>query len=331
MASKIIPREDLERIIDVQTRPKGEKEAVAKVLDFLEELALEKEEGDVQVELLQQSRGSQLGQPLCSLEIRAGEDLQEVATQIVDEAVKDGLEGASGKTRYRVVAKGRRGSKTFTLTFPESDGDLDEYPNEKGALAQSMAMNADLHRTVIELVRDTTRTHKAIIGEMGIQLRKHSEVVGHNFQMMQDLTLAIHERQLSLVKAERGERRMDEVAGFLMTAGQLVFNSFLGKRVFQNAPTPIEHMTYATLSTFDQEQAQAMMQGKPFALRQEQALGLFKLFEALDQHYKQQKGPEGAMPQAYVPTGASANGYAPTSETPEASSPPADNPAAVAM
>jgi hypothetical protein len=301
MASQIIPREDLEAI-DVEARPKGDTEAVRKVLDFLEKLALDKEEGDVEVDLEQQSRGTGTSQALSTFQIRAGEDLADVAQQIVDAAVLDGRDGAAGKVRYRVKAKGHRGSTPFTLTYPECDGDgLDEVPNERGALAQAMTMNADLHRTMIEMLHDVSRTNKAIIAEQAVQIRKHAEIASQNLQMMGDLYTAHHERQLSLVKAERGEKRMDEVAGFLTTAAQVVFNTFLGKKVFASAPTPIEHLTYATMSLFDKEQAQAMITGQPLQLRQEQALGLYKLFEALDQAYKQQKGEQGPAPQAYAP------------------------------
>src|SRR5512135_1175185 len=129
MAHQVIPREDLEAI-DVESRPKGDTEAVRKVLDFLEKLALDKEEGDIEIDLEQQSRGTGTGMALSTFQVRAGEDLHEVAQQIVDAAVLDGRDGASGKVRYRVKAKGHRGSTPFTLTFPEGDGDqLDEYPN----------------------------------------------------------------------------------------------------------------------------------------------------------------------------------------------------------
>src|SRR3954466_12742065 len=100
MSARIIPREDLADVIDVQSRPKGEKEALSKVIDFLDELALEKEEGDVQIELQQQSRGNLPGQVIQAFEVRAGDDLSETAQQILDDAVKDGREGGSGKIRY---------------------------------------------------------------------------------------------------------------------------------------------------------------------------------------------------------------------------------------
>lgn len=303
MATRVIPREDLV-IESPDVRPKGEKEAVAKVTDYLDELRLEKEEGDVDVHLVQQSRASGTPQNIVSFQIRAGEDLAEVSQQIIDAAIADARDGmASGKVRYAVNASGRRGRKTFTLTFPEiGDDDFgDEVPNERGVLAQTMKDKQELQKLLVELVHDVTRTQKGIIGELGMQLRKHQELAGNNWQAFSDLMSAQHERQLGLIKAERGEKRMDEVAGFLMTAGQIVFNTFLGERVFKNAPTPIEHQTYATMSLFTQEQAAAMAHGQPLQLRTDQALGLMKLFEALDQHYKAQKGPEAPPTQAYAP------------------------------
>jgi hypothetical protein len=303
MSAKVIPREDL--IVDMidSARPKGESEALKKIIDFLDELALEKEEGDVVVELQQQSRGTLPGQAITAFEIRAGDDISETAQQIIDEAVKDGREGGSGKIRYCVVAKGRRGRRSFVLTFPDALGDdaLDEYPSEKGALALAMSMLKDCHKTILELVNDNSRTAKSIMVEQGMQLRKHIEVSTKNFEMMGDLYTAHHERQVSLLKAERGEKRMDEVAGFLMTAGQTVFNTFLGKKVFEKAPTAIEHLTFATMSLFSPEQANAMMTGQPFTIRTEQALGLFKLFEALHEQHEQRNGPAEPPPAPYHP------------------------------
>jgi hypothetical protein len=303
MSARVIPHDDLmSNVIDVEARPKDEAAALKKVLEFLEELALEKEEGDVVVELQQQSRGTMPGQAIQAWEIRAEDDLQETAQQIIDEAVKDGREGGSGKIRYAIVAKGRRGRRSFVLTFPDlGDEGLDEYPNEKGALALAMSMLKDMHKTVLDLVHDSTRSHKGIIVEQGMQLRKHIEVATKNFEMMGDLYSAHHERQVSLLKTERGEKRMDEVAGFLMTTGQIVFNTFMGKKVFEKAPTPIEHLTYATMSMFTQEQATAIQTGQPITLRQDQAVGLFKLFEALATHYETQRSDQKQQEQPYHP------------------------------
>jgi hypothetical protein len=303
MATRIIPREDLDRVVDVEVRPKGEKEAVAKVTDFLDELALEKEEGDVEVHLIQQSRASANHQNIVSFQVRAGEDMNEVAVQIVDAAVIDARDAmATGKVRYAINASGRRGRKSFTLIFPDvGDEENDELPNERGVLAQAMADKKELQRLLVDLVHDVTRTQKGMIADLVMSNRKHQEIAVQNWQTYGDLMAAQHERQLGLIKAERGEKRMDEVAGFLMTAGQIVFNTFMGKRIFDKAPTPVEHLTYATMSLFTEEQANAMINGAPVQLRTEQALGLMKLFQALDEHYKAQKGAAEPGAKAYAP------------------------------
>ena len=304
MATRVIPRDQLDDFTDAgDVKPKGEAAAVKTVFEFLEECQLSEEDGDVTLDLVQQSRGSGVQQPVCSFTVRAGEDLQEFAQQVVDDAIRDAREGGcSGKVRYAVKASGRRGRKTFLLTFPSTgDDDFDETPNERGALAQTMRQNAELHQIVKDLVNDMNRTQRQIIDGLLRDKQKHEDLSGKNWAIFADLVTAQHERQLSLTKADRGEKRMDEVAGFLMTAGQLVFNSFLGKRVFQNAPTPIEHQTYAFASSIDQEQVLAAANGQPVLFRPDQALSLFQLMRQLDEHYKAQRGGEPAPPNAFDP------------------------------
>ena len=333
-AVRTIPREQLDELLDQSDlRPKGEKEAQQKVLEFLEECALEKEDGDVDVHLMQQSRGSGVAQNICSFKVRAGDDLSEVAGQIVDDAIRDARDGAcSGKVRYAVNASGRRGRRSFVLTFPSTgDDDFDETPNERGALAQVMRQNEQILRFAQETFQDVTRQQSRMIEQQAKMLQKHEELAGKNWAIFGDLMTASHERQIALVKADRGERRLDEVAGFLMTAGQVVFNTFLGKRIFAQAPTPIEHQTYAFLSTVSPEQVQGVVREQQLVLRGEQALGFLQLMKTLDEDYRarRQAAGETPPPQAYEPP-AHANGHANGQANGHTHHPPHADPASAA-
>lgn len=276
----------------------GVDEAKDKLLDFIEAVNVKAEDGDVVFQLSQLGMGT--SSPIAVWTFSIGGDVQEMADLIVDRAVEDGSAVGRGTCKYCVTIEGKKGRKSFSLRFPDrDDDDIDEPPNERGAFAQLMRQNEQLHRSILGVVQQMVMGNKDTIKEMREDLKSARATQIEGVKVLGELYQAQHERQLEVKRLEKAETRKDELLDQAMTLAQVVANKFMGPEVFKGKDgqrTPIEQLGYRLLSSFTPAQWSDVQKGviKPSPT---QTIALLELASALQEQDQAFEAAQGGQQQ----------------------------------
>jgi hypothetical protein len=296
----------------------GAEEAREKVERFIAEKIVHNQEieGDVHLSLAQLGAGSSMS--IQSWLFCQGDEAGAMAASVVDAAIEDGGAVGNGKTKYQLTINGHTGRCAFTIEYrPTSEDDLDEVPNAKGIVAQTLKHNETLHKLVVDMVRTTNHDHRE---QRKDYLDEIKNLRGGQIETIQTLAAlydAKHARDVETKKIEKSENRKDEVAGFLMQGiphivNKLVGGSAGGPPVIQPTSTPLEQMLHGLLSTFTQEQLQAMVQTGQIQLRQDQMMGMLGMFQAVQEKAAAQEAARNRSPEAQNGTSGPAQPAAPS-------------------
>lgn len=192
-------------------------------------------------------------------------DVDELANEIVDAAVED-CEGLRARVmKYHVKVAGMSPRAVFTLkgddgTEQEMD-DVEDLPNRKGLLGLFMRHNEGQHKLSIG-------TSRHLIDSLMAQLDKKEETIlklqanaMENIKAFEELVSGRHMRDMEMRKVENKDRRMDQLAGTVLTGFPLLVSKFLGGGAgaaamasVPGARTPMETLLEGFVKTLDPEQ-----------------------------------------------------------------------------
>jgi hypothetical protein len=309
--------------IDDATTIEGIQEAYSKIEIFLKKVKKSPEnEGQMDIVLAQTTgRKDQEDDAVETFQLDMQTDIDALASEIVDCAVED-IEGIRTKSmKYSLKADGLQLRAVFTLKYDEGEeedmDDVDDLPNRKGLLALLMRHTQGQHKLSIG-------TSKHMIDQLMDENKRKDETIltlqkqaMENIKAYEELVSGRHMRDMEMKKMENKDRRMDQLAGTVLTGFPLIVSKFLGNgagaAAMQAVPgsrTPMEAMLEGFIKTLDKEQfTQLMSTG---VLRPDQIAGLVEIVKFVMER-------EEAEEKAHA-TGA--NGSPKGSPPPQAAPPP---------
>jgi len=266
----------------------GIQEAYHKVEVFLKKVKKSPEnEGQMDITLAQTTgRKDQEDDAVETFELDMQTDIDALASEIVDCAVED-IEGIKTKSmKYSLKANGLQLRAVFTLKFDEGEeedmDDVDDLPNRKGLLALLMRHTQGQHKLSIG-------TSKHMIDQLMDENKRKDETIltlqkqaMENIKAYEELVSGRHMRDMEMRKMENKDRRMDQLAGTVLTGFPLIVSKFLGNgagaaamQAVPGARTPMEAMLEGFIKTLDKEQFTALMGSG--VLRPDQIAGLVEI------------------------------------------------------
>jgi hypothetical protein len=311
--------EDVENATTVE----GIEEAYSKIEIFLRKVKKSPEnEGQMDVVLSQTSSRKNKDQeddPVETFELDMQTDIDALASEIVDCAVED-IEGLRAKNmKYNVKAAGLQLRCTFTLKCDDGEeedmDDVDDMPNRKGLLALLMRHTQGQHKLSIG-------TSKHMIDQLMEENKRKDETIltlqrqaMENIKAYEELVSGRHVRDMEMKKMENKDRRMDQLAGTVLTGFPLIVSKFLGggagagaMQAVPGARTPMEAMLEGFIKTLDKEQFTALM--STGVLRPDQIAGLVEIVKFVMER-------EEAEEKAHAAGAGSTNGKAAGPPTPQ--------------
>jgi hypothetical protein len=176
------------------------------------------------------------------------------------------------------------------------DDGIDEAPNEKGISAQQMRHNEKLVNKVVEAVEIVSKHAKETQREQAKRIFDLEKTLMGNWEQFMRLQDVSHERNLEMRKLEKDENRKDEMAGFLMSTGQIMANKLLGAKVFEKQnTTPIEQTLFAFFNTFTPEQVEDILKTNTIQLNMSQRMGFLHMFQTFFEHVKQRNAAQNGQ------------------------------------
>ena len=279
-------RDDTENATIVE----GVEEAYAKIEVFLKKVKKSPEnEGQMDIVLSQTSARKEKDQDddaVETFELDMQTDIDALASEITDRAIED-IEGLGAKNmKYNVKAGGLQLRCTFTLKCDDGEeedmDDIDDMPNRKGLLALLMRHTQGQHKLSIG-------TSKHMIDQLMDENRRKDETIlllqkqaMENIKAYEELVSGRHMRDLEMKKMENKDRRMDQLAGTVLTGFPLLVSKFMGggagAAAMQGVPgarTPMEALLEGFIKTLDKEQFTALVSSG--VLRPDQIAGLVEI------------------------------------------------------
>jgi len=281
-------RRDEDDDIEDATTVEGIQDAFHKIEVFLRKVKKSPEnEGQMDIVLAQTTgRKNQADAAVETFELDMQTDIDALASEIVDMAVED-IEGHRIKSmKYSLKADGLQLRCVFTLKYDEGDKedeeDIDDLPNAVGVVSLLMRHTHGAHKLSIG-------TSKHMIDQLMEENKRKDETIltlqkqaMENIKAYEELVSGRHMRDMELKKMENKDRRMDQLAGTVLTGFPLIVSKFLGNgagaaamQAVPGARTPMEAMLEGFIKTLDKEQFTALMGSG--VLRPDQIAGLVEI------------------------------------------------------
>lgn len=288
--------------IENATSVEGIQEAFGKISSFLKKVQKSPEnEGSMDIILSQTTSkknkdqdDDSVGTFVCELQT----DVDTLASEILDAAIED-IEGLRAKNmKYNVRAEGLSLRCTFTLKCDDGEeedmDDVEDLPNRKGLLALLMRHTQGQHKLSIG-------TSKHMIDHLMDENKRKDETIAalqrqaiENIKAYEELISGKHMRDMELKRQENKDRRMDQLAGTVLTGFPLLVGKFLGNgagaaamQTVPGARTPIEAMLEGFIKTLDGEQFNALLASG--VLRPEQVAGLVEMVKFIMEREEAEK------------------------------------------
>lgn len=276
----------------------NELEAQEKVRKWMEKIQNSAEDdGGLEIELYHHMPGEEEPSPIDVLDVDSSLAPDQIAKRVVAAATEycEGMDAS--KIRFLARIDGVRKTCAFAIKIENrgtsAGGEIDEAPNMVGLIMQKMRhqevlvdANANMVAKTSAMVERVGEMYQAICESQQKEIQNYRQMHIETIKAYEDINSMRHVRDLDMRKLMMSEKRMDQVAGLLMTGAPHLLNKFLGGGAGDGRPkmvaedwSPLEQMLLGLIGTFDKETLEKLMGSG--VLNPAQMMGFHQLLTAV--------------------------------------------------